>query len=48
MRADLTGFEVEVSPSSRIANRMRRCTGFWPSQTSGNARPLTTDIAYDR
>ena len=46
--ADFTGLDVEVSPSSRIANRMRRCTGFWPSHTSGRARPFTTDIAYDR
>src|SRR4051812_17938480 len=27
---------------------MRRCTGFWPSLTSGRARPLTTESAYSR
>jgi hypothetical protein len=45
MRADFTGLAVEDSPSSRIAYRIRRCTGFWPSHTSGSARPFTTDIA---
>jgi hypothetical protein len=35
-------------PSSRIAYRMRRCTGFWPSSTAGKARPFTTLIAYAR
>lgn len=33
-------------PSSCIANRMRRCTGFRPSRTSGRARPTMTDMAY--
>ena len=28
--------------------KMRRCTGFWPSQTSGSALPLTTLSAYSR
>ncbi len=31
-------------PISRMANKMRRCTGFWPSETSGSARPLTTTV----
>ena len=33
-------------PSSCMANKMRRCTGFNPSRTSGNALPTMTDIAY--
>ena len=33
-------------PSSCMANRMRLCTGFRPSRTSGSARPTITDIAY--
>jgi hypothetical protein len=39
---------AEHVPMRSIANRMRRCTGFWPSQTSGSARPLTTLSAYSR
>ena len=31
-----------------MANRMRRCTGFRPSRTSGSARPTMTDIALLR
>jgi hypothetical protein len=41
--ADLRG--LLFRPISFIAYRMRRCTGFWPSQTSGRARPLTTEMA---
>jgi hypothetical protein len=33
-------------PSSCMANRMRLCTGFKPSRTSGSARPTMTDMAY--
>ena len=33
-----------TSPSSFIANRIRRCTGFKPSRTSGNARDTMTLI----
>ena len=35
-------------PMRSIEYKMRRCTGFWPSHTSGKARPLTTDSAYSR
>lgn len=35
-------------PMRDIEYRMRRCTGFWPSDTSGSARPLTTLRAYSR
>ena len=35
-----------VRPSSYMAYRMRRWTGFKPSRTSGSARPTMTDIAY--
>lgn len=44
-RADFTGLALAPSPMACIAYRMRRCTGFWPSLTSGSARPLTTDTA---
>ena len=43
--ACLYGF-VGTRPRSFIAYKMRRCTGFRPSLTSGNARPTMTDIAY--
>ena len=33
-------------PSSCMAYRMRRCTGFRPSRTSGSARPTITLMAY--
>ena len=36
----------EVRLSSYMAYRMRRCTGFRPSRTSGRARPTMTDMAY--
>ena len=39
---------VERRPSSFIAYRMRRCTGFRPSRTSGRARPTITLTAYSR
>ena len=32
-------------PISFIPNRIRRCTGFSPSRTSGRARETMTDIA---
>ena len=32
------------TPMSCIAYKMRRCTGFSPSRTSGKARPMMTDI----
>jgi len=35
----------EETPISCIAYRMRRCTGFRPSRTSGSARPAMTLIA---
>ena len=38
----------DVMPSSCMAKRMRRCTGFRPSRTSGSARPTMTDMAYCR
>jgi hypothetical protein len=38
----------DVMPSSCMAKRMRRCTGFKPSRTSGSARPTMTDMAYCR
>lgn len=31
-----------------MACSTRRCTGLRPSRASGRARPITTDIAYDR
>ena len=43
----LNGF-FESSPSSCMANKMRLCTGFSPSRTSGSARPTITDMAYAR
>src|SRR4051794_30507046 len=48
MRALFLNGASERLPISRIANRMRRCTGFWPSSTDGSARPFTTLIAYAR
>ena len=33
-------------PLSFMAYRMRRCTGFSPSRTSGRARAVMTDIEY--
>ena len=36
---------VAVAPSSFIANRTRRWTGFRPSRTSGSARPTITLMA---
>jgi hypothetical protein len=43
----LVGAVVAV-PSSCMANRMRRCTGFKPSRTSGMARPTMTESEYSR
>jgi hypothetical protein len=43
--ADLTGLAAGPRPISFIAYRMRRWTGFWPSQTSGSARLLIVEIA---
>ena len=34
-----------VVVNSLIANNTRRCTGFKPSRTSGNARPTITLMA---
>ena len=44
-RALFTGLALGARPISLMAKRIRRCTGFWPSQTSGSARPLTTETA---
>ena len=35
-----------VRPLSYMEYRIRRCTGFNPSRTSGRARPTMTDMAY--
>ena len=35
-----------VRLSSYMAYKIRRCTGFNPSRTSGRARLLMTDMAY--
>ena len=45
MASHLYGF-VGVKPRSFIAYKMRLCTGFRPSCTSGKARPTITDMAY--
>ena len=37
--------DVGRMPMSYIAYRMRRCTGFKPSRTSGSARDTMTDMA---
>ena len=36
----------EVRPLSNMVYRMRRCTGFRPSRTSGRARPTMTLMEY--
>ena len=43
--ADLAGLASGPRPMSFIAQRIRRCTGFWPSHTSGSARLFTTRTA---
>ena len=43
--ADLRRGFPGTSPSSIIANRIRRWTGFRPSRASGRARETITDIA---
>jgi hypothetical protein len=45
MRADFLYGVPAVLPCSDIPKRMRRCTGFRPSRTSGRARPMITLIA---
>ena len=42
---DFMYFLFQSSPSSFMANRMRRCTGFRPSRTSGSARETITLMA---
>ena len=39
-------WELGRIPRSSMAYRMRRCTGFNPSRTSGSARATMTLIAY--
>ena len=46
IRADLRKGLSGVMPNSFISKRMRRCTGFKPSRTSGSARLMMTAIAY--
>ena len=44
-RADLRKGLLYSYPFSLIENRMRRCTGFTPSRTSGSARDTITLMA---